>query len=180
MSSEDNNNQPSESTQEAIEKETASKSSEDKAESIKKMTGGFLSSAMKLKDEKPKIFYGAVGGAVVLLGIMMFGGGSGSSVSGPVMKNLVIGQKYVLQGPNAYDKNSTIRLVAVPGTIAAYDDTEEDDRVGGCKHMPPGTPVTVLGFQDAFGKKNAFANVKIEAEGECQGKTAWTNSINVQ
>jgi len=180
MSSEDNNNQPSESNQEAIEKETASKSSEDKAESIKKMAGGFLGSAMKFKDEKPKIFYGAVGGAVVLLGIMMFGGGSGSSVSGPVMKNLVIGQKYVLQGPNAYDKNSTIRLVAVPGTIAAYDDTEEDDRVGGCKHMPPGTPVTVLGFQDAFGKKNAFANVKIEAEGECQGKTAWTNSINVQ
>ncbi|WP_404361198.1 hypothetical protein [Methylotuvimicrobium sp. KM1] len=180
MSSEDNNNQASESTQETIEKETASKSSEDKAESIKKMAGGFLSSALKLKDEKPKIFYGAVGGVVVLLGIMMFGGGSGSSVSGPVMKNLVIGQKYVLQGPNAYDKNSTIRLVAVPGTIAAYDDTEEDDRVGGCKHMAPGTPVTILGFQDAFGKKNAFVNIKIEAEGECQGKTAWTNSINVQ
>ncbi len=180
MSSEDNNNQASESAQETVEKEIAPKNSEDKAESFKKMTGGFLSSALKLKEEKPKVFYGAVGGVVVLLGIIMFGGGSGSSVSGPVMKNLVIGQKYVLQGPNAYDKDSTIRLVAVPGTIAAYDDTEEDDRVGGCKHMPAGTSVTVLGFQDAFGKKNAFVNVKIEAEGECQGKTAWTNSMNVQ
>lgn len=180
MSSEENNNQSQEDNQQTVEKETVVKSAEDKKESIVNMASGFLSSALKLKEEKPKIFYGAVGAIVVLLGIIMFGGGSGSDISGPVMKNLVIGQRYVLQGPNAYDKNAAVRLVAVPGTMAAYDDTEEEDREGGCKHVPAGTPVTVIALQDAFGKKNAFANVQIEAEGECKGKTAWTNSINVQ
>ena len=46
--------------------------------------------------------------------------------------------------------------------------------------MPQGTPVTVLGFQNAYGKKNAFVNVQIEQEGECKGSTAWTLAINVQ
>lgn len=180
MSTEDNKEQSPENTQEPVEKNKATESTGDKAEAMKKMASGFLASALKLKDEKPKVFYGAIAGVVVVLGFLMFGGGSSSTVSGPGIKDLVIGQRYVLQGPNAYDKEATIRLVAVPGTIAAYDDTEEDDRMGGCKHMPVGTPVTVLGFQDAYGKKNAFVNVKFEVEGECKDKTAWTLAINLQ
>lgn len=179
MSNEDNSKQPEEN---AKKEEQTNKENELKQTSgdAKKMIGSIVATLLKLKEEKPKVFYGALGGVVVLLAIMMFGGGSGSSVSGPSIKNLVVGQRYVLKSPNVADKNATIRLVAVPGTIAAYDDTEEDDRMGGCKHMPQGTPVTVLGFQDAYGKKNAFVNVQIEQEGECKGTSAWTLAINVQ
>lgn len=178
MSTEENNNQSTENQQENIEQKVSPDN--DKTENLKNLASGFVSNAMKLKEEKPKVFYGIVGGAVLLLGVMLFGGGSDNTVSGPVIKDLVIGQRYVLKGPNAYDKDATIRLVSVPGTIAAYDDTEEDDRIGGCKHMPAGTPVTVLGFQDAYGKKNAFVNVKLEGEGACKGQSAWTLAINVQ
>lgn len=138
-----------------------------------------LSSFLQLKTDNPKVFYGVVGGVVLLLLIMMFSGGGSSSSSSRARKQLIEGQRYVLQTPNTYDKNATIRLVATPGNIAAYDDTEEDDRVGGCKHMPQGTPVTILQFQDFAGKSNAFAQVQFE-QGECKGQTAWTLSINIK
>ncbi|MCD2452611.1 hypothetical protein GO003_019700 [Methylicorpusculum oleiharenae] len=157
---------------------------EDKAsEAVEKSQaalGKFTDTLLKLKEDQPKIFYGGLSVIGLLIVISLFSGGSSSTVSGPVIKDLQIGQKYVLKGPNATDPNASIRLVAVPGTIAAYDDTEEDDRSGGCKHMPQGTPVSVEGFQDAYGKKNAFVNVKILSEGECSGQTAWTLAINVQ
>jgi hypothetical protein len=137
--------------------------------SAKNIVGNLISSMSSLKEKNPKVFFGAIGGVVVLLVIvMMSGGGSSKSVSGPAIKNLVVGQKYVLKSPNTYDKAATIRLVAVPGTIAAYDDTEEDDRNAACKHMP-----------DFSGKKNAFAKVQM-LEGECQGRDGWVLSINVQ
>ncbi|PKM10319.1 MAG: hypothetical protein CVV13_13485 [Gammaproteobacteria bacterium HGW-Gammaproteobacteria-3] len=150
-------------------------------ENAQKMVGKLTASLLAFSKEKPKVFYGALVGVVILFAIMIFSGGDSSpSVSGPAIKNLVIGQRYVLQSPNTTDKLATIRLVAVPGTIAAYDDTEEDDRTGGCKHMKQGTPVSVLGFQDAYGKQNAFVNVQIEQEGPCKGSSAWTLAINVQ
>lgn len=191
MSNEDNSKQAEENVQNeqavtaenSLEKEAGEapqEASSSTGEKKQNAAGNFIASLLKLKQDKPKVFYGAVGGVVLLILIAMIGGGTGSSVSGPTIKNLVVGQRYILQGPNTADKNATVRLVAVPGTIAAYDDTEEDDRIGGCKHMPQGTPVTVLGFQDAYGKKNAFTNVKIEKEGQCKGTTAWTLTINVQ
>jgi hypothetical protein len=70
-------------------------------------------------------------------------------------------------------------LVAVPGAIAAYDDTEAADRIGACQHMPQGTPVSVLELQDAYGKKNAYAKVQME-EGECKGSSGWALAIDVQ
>ncbi|MGR9045368.1 MAG: hypothetical protein ACU83N_08725 [Gammaproteobacteria bacterium] len=195
MSNEDNSKQPEENVQQTNTEESSEKQQEAGAqkaepqksgdelkqtgEKAQKMMGNLLATLLKMKEEKPKVFYGAVAGVVVLIAIMMFGG-SESKVSGPSIKNLVVGQRYILKSPNVADKSATIRLVAVPGTIAAYDDTEEDDRIGGCKHLPQGTPVTVLGFQDAYGKKNAFVNVQIEQEGECKGSTAWTLAINVQ
>ena len=195
MSNEDNSKQPEENAQQVSAEDSPNKqegsaqNEEQKAvkndpkqsgEKAQKMVGNILSSLLKLKEEKPKVFFGALGGIVVLIVIVMLSGGPSSTVSGPAIKNLVIGQRYVLQSPNTADKNATIRLVSVPGTIAAYDDTEEDDRIGGCKHMSQGTPVTVLGFQDAYGKKNAFVNEQIEQEGECKGTSAWTLAINVQ
>jgi hypothetical protein len=174
MSNEENVNKTEENVNQAEENVNKPESS------AKNIVGNLISSMSSLKEKNPKVFFGAIGGVVVLLVIvMMSGGGSSKSVSGPAIKNLVVGQKYVLKSPNTYDKAATIRLVAVPGTIAAYDDTEEDDRNAACKHMPQGTPVTVTDLQDFSGKKNAFAKVQM-LEGECQGRDGWVLSINVQ
>jgi hypothetical protein len=142
--------------------------------------GNILATVLSLKESNPKVFFGAIGGVVVLILIMvMSGGGSSPTVSGPVLKNLVVGQRYVLKSANAYDPDATVRLVSVPGTIAAYDDTEAADRASACQHMPQGTPVTVLELQDAYGKKNTYAKVQFE-EGECKGNSGWALSIDVQ
>lgn len=189
--SSDENKESTQDNQESSEQSSSAgdtvdqvvKETEKAAENIQKTAGNFLASALTLQKEKPKLFYGAVGGLALLFLIALFSGGGDSSspaVTGTAIKDLVIGQKYILEGPNAYDKNATIRLVAVPGTIAAYDDTDEEDRMGNCKHMPAGTPVSILSFQDAYGKKNAFSNVQIESEGECKGHTGWTLSINIK
>jgi hypothetical protein len=138
-----------------------------------------LASFLALKDSNPKVFFGGIG-AVVLLVVFLFSGGSSNSKL-PVhqAKAVVIGQNYVLKGANAYDQQSTIRLVAVPGSMAAYDDTEENDREGGCKHIPNGTPVKVVQSQDAYGKKDVFVEVEMTA-GECEGKRGWALAINLQ
>ena len=139
-----------------------------------------ISALLSLKEKNPKVFFGGIGGIVVLLLIMMMsGGGSKPPISGPVLKDLVVGQRYVLKSANAYDPAATVRLVSTPGAIAAYDDTEEADRTGACQHMPQGTPVTVLDFADAFGKQKSYAKVRIE-EGECKGNEAWAFAIDVQ
>jgi hypothetical protein len=93
-------------------------------------------------------------------------------------KPVVIGQNYQLKSANAYDPNATIRLVSVPGSMAAYDDTEENDREG-CKHIPDGTPVKVIQSQDAYGKKDVFVEVEMTS-GECEGKRGWALAINLQ
>jgi hypothetical protein len=110
---------------------------------------------------------------------MMSGGSDSKQVSGPVIKDLAVGQRYVLKSANAYDPAAKVRLVAVPGAIAAYDDTEEADRSAVCQHIIQGTPATVLELQDAYGKKNAYAKVQVE-EGECKGNSGWALSIDVQ
>ncbi|MDP2903613.1 MAG: hypothetical protein Q8N96_10995 [Methylovulum sp.] len=148
-------------------------------DSAKNIANNLLSSVLSLKEKNPKVFFGAIGGVVVLLILIMTSGGGSKSVSGPVIKNLAIGQRYVLKSANAYDKDATVRLVSVPGTIAAYDDTEEADRNGACQHMPQGTAVTVLELQEAYGKKNTYAKVQIE-DGECKGNTGWALSVDVQ
>jgi len=148
-------------------------------EAPKSALNNIISTLMGLKAKNPIVFFGAVGGLVVLLIIIMLSGGDSKTVSGPVIKNLAVGQQYVLKSANSYDKDATVRLVAVPGTISAYDDTEEADRNGACQHIPQGTPVTVLELQDAYGKKNAYSKVQIE-EGECKGNSGWALSIDVQ
>ncbi|GAB6140333.1 hypothetical protein JCM14076_10620 [Methylosoma difficile] len=142
--------------------------------------GNFVSTLMDLKEKNPKVFFGAVGGVVVLLLVVMMAGGDGSAeVKGPVIKDLVIGQRYTLKSANAYDPGATVRLVSVPGAMEAYDDSEEADRSGACQHIPQGTPVSVLELQDMYGKKNAFVKVQME-EGECKGNSGWALGIDVQ
>ena len=150
-------------------------------DSTKNSIGNLISLLLSLKEKNPKVFFGAIGGLVVLLVLMMMMGGDGSkpTISGPVLKDLAVGQRYILKSANAYDPAATVRLVSTPGAIAAYDDTEEADRTGACQHIPQGTPVSVLDFADAYGKQKAYAKVRIE-EGECKGNEGWALAIDVQ
>lgn len=165
------------SNEENANKEESVKQTVDSASNTVK---NLISSLLSLKEKNPKVFFGSIGGAAVLLIIiMMSGGDSKPTVSGPVLKDLAVGQRYTLKSANAYDPAATVRLVSTPGAIAAYDDTEEADRTGACQHIPQGTPVSVLDFADAYGKQKAYAKVKIE-EGECKGNEGWALAIDVQ
>jgi hypothetical protein len=138
-----------------------------------------LESFLALKDSNPKVFFGAIGGVAAILALFLFSGGSNPKLPVHQSKPVVVGQNYVLKSANAYDQNATIRLVAVPGSMAAYDDTEENDRDGGCKHIAENTPVKVTQSQDAYGKKDVFVEVEM-LSGECEGKKGWALSINLQ
>jgi len=139
-----------------------------------------LATVMKIKDSNPKLFFGGVGGLlVVIILLMATGGGDSSPEAKLAVKELKAGQRYALKSANVYDPSATtVRLVSAPGTIAAYDDTEESDRSGACQHMAQGTPVTALEFADAYGKKNTYVKVRIE-EGVCKGKEGWALTIDV-
>lgn len=159
-------------------------SNEDKTkpslDTAKNLFGNLTSAALNLKETKPKVFYGAVGGVALLVLIAVFSGGeSRPAVQQYNKQALAVGQTYSLKSPNSYDPNSTIRIVPAQGTLAAYDDTEEADRTGTCQHFPQGTKVKVLRLQDAFDTANSFAEVSIEG-GECNGKTGWVLSIDLQ
>ncbi len=139
--------------------------------------GNAVSKIMALKDSNPKVFFGGIAGLVIVVLVMMMSGGDNKRL--PVSKtvNLSIGQSYSLKGVNTYDPMATIRLVAVPGSIAAYDDTEDKDRGGECKHLPQGTKVKLLQVQQAFGKAK-FVEVEI-LDGECAGRKGWAVSNNL-
>jgi len=173
MSNEENAKQEENVQQEEKVKQTV--------DTAKNTVGNLVSSFLSLKEKNPKVFFGAIGGVVVLLVLMMSMGGDGSkpTISGPALKDLAVGQRYVLKSANAYDPAATVRLVSTPGAIAAYDDTEEADRSGACQHIPQGTPVSVLGFSDAYGKQKTYVKVRVEA-GECKGNEAWALAIDVQ
>jgi hypothetical protein len=150
-------------------------------DSAKNTVGDLVSSFLSLKEKNPKVFFGSIAGIAVLLLLMMTMGGESTKpvISGPALKDLVVGQRYVLKSANAYDPSATVRLVSTPGAIAAYDDTEEADRTGACQHIPQGTAVSVLDFADAYGKQKTYAKVRIE-DGECKGNEGWALAIDVQ
>ena len=145
---------------------------------LKKQEKNAIASILSLKDKNPKVFYGAIAGIVVVLLIMMMSGDEKPAISGPALANVVVGQSYVLKSPNTYVDDSSVRLTSVPGSMAAYDDTEKDDREG-CLHLTQGTPVTIKDLADAFDMKNAFAKVVAET-GKCAGKGGWVSVINIQ
>ena len=174
----DENSQENEAS--ASESAAATETVSHEAQPAAAAEGGFgnvLASVLALREANPKVFYGGVAGVLVLL-ILIFSGGSDNKLPTHQSKPVVVGQNYVLKSANAYDPNATIRLVSVPGSMAAYDDTEENDREG-CKHIPDGTPVKVLQSQDAYGKKDVFVEVEMTS-GECEGKRGWALSINLQ
>jgi hypothetical protein len=150
------------------------------AAAAKAMISEKLTAFMGLKEKNPKAFYGILAVLLIPVVLIMFsGGGESPSVSGPTIKDLAVGKKYMLKSPNVVDPAATIRIVPVPGTLAAYDDTEEKDRTEPCQHMPQNTPVEVMDFSDAYGKSKMFVKVKV-LEGECKDKDGWVLAIDVQ
>lgn len=153
----------------------AAPKTEDKKEKATAAVGQIFSSIANLKQQNPKVFYGAVGGVVLLVLYLMFSG-KPEVLSGPAPANLVVGQSYVLKTPNSAGESPQVRMVSTPGQMEAYDDTEETDRQG-CKNLPEGTRVTV---KDIFKQPGMnFAKVEIN-DGECKGKIMWTLAVNVR
>jgi hypothetical protein len=148
-------------------------------DSAKSVVSNQIAAMMSLKEKNPKAFYGILAVVILPILILMMSGGESTGVSGPTIKDLAVGQKYALKSPNTVDPSAKIRLVPVPGTLAAYDDSEEEDRNAVCQHMAQGTPVEVMDFADAYGKKKMFVKVKV-TEGECKDKDGWVLAIDVQ
>jgi hypothetical protein len=105
-------------------------------------------------------------------------GGSNKQITAHKAASLEIGQAYKLQGINTYDPSVTVRLVEVPGSMAAYDDTEKKDRNQPCKQMAQGTKVKLVQIQASAGKAK-YAQVEM-TEGECAGQKGWTSSNNLK
>ena len=171
MSNDENANESVESADESTNKTT------EKVNEASNAAGNVISKIMEIKESNPKVFYGGIGGLVVIILIMMMSGGNNKNLPVKKMANLSIGQTYELKGVNTYDPAAKIRLVAVPGSMAAYDDTEAEDRKGACKQMPQGTKVKLLQVQEAFGSAK-FVEVEM-IDGECAGKKGWAVSTNL-
>lgn len=142
--------------------------------------GNALATVMELKNSNPKVFFGAIGAVVVILLFVMISGGESKKLPKTAFANLSVGQQYTLKSANRTEEGSTVSMVAVPGTIAAFDDSEEDDgSEASCRQQPEGTAVKVLELQDFHGKKAAFANVEV-LDGECAGRKGWVLSIDIE
>ncbi|MCQ8128263.1 hypothetical protein [Methylomonas rivi] len=178
MSIDDNNNE-SETQNQTEQPEQPAPQSNETLETAQKTAGNLVATLLELKESNPKVFFGGIGAIVLIFLIMIMSGGSDPKIPVHQAKAIVPGQSYVLKSANAYDPTATIRLVAVPGSMAAYDDTEEADREGACKHMPQGTPVKAIQSQDAYGKKDVFVEVEMTS-GECEGKRGWALAIDLQ
>jgi hypothetical protein len=143
-----------------------------------KLLSKLVAALLRLKQSNPKVFFGGAGAiAIIILFMMMNGDADTDTASEPKIKELLPGQIYTLKNPNSYGDNSATELVAIPGTTAAYDSSEENDAIV-CK-AANGTRVKIKNFADAFGKRNLFAQVEVQS-GECAGKIGWTMVINIE
>lgn len=145
------------------------------AESTESGLVGFLA----LKDNNPTTFYGIIGGVgVILVTLLALGlGGDDEILKKAESKGLAAGQKYTLKSPNVITDGAelpTVRLVATPGAIAAFDDDE--NKTEECRKFPVGTNVTVLDKQES--STVVYAKVQIE-EGSCVGTIGWVLGINL-
>lgn len=181
MSLDENTNETENTNQAEEPKQPETTPAADTAAAAKNAVGNVVATLLALKESNPKVFFGGVGAVALLLVALIMSGGSDAKLPTHQAKAMVPGQNYILKSPNTYDPNATVRLVSVPGSMAAYDDTEENDREGACKHVPLNTPVKLIQSQsDGTDKNVMWAEVEITAAGECQGRRAWTSAINLQ
>ncbi len=155
--------------------ETISEAVEDVVEASSEAKDSAVAKIMELKESNPKVFFGGIGVLVLVILFLIMGGESTPPL--PVVKavNATVGQTYTLKGVNTTDPSVTIRLVAVPGSMAAYDYTEGEEE--SCKHMPQGTKVKAIQLQQAFGETK-FVEVEMVG-GECAGRKGWVISNNL-
>lgn len=161
--------------------ENANKSTtSNKTKIVADVMSNIMATLLKLKKSNPKAFFGASGAFVLVILILMISDGDApkQGMTDLKMGNIVVGQFYELRAVNSYDPQSTVRLVSTPGSLAAYDDTESADRIGGCKHMPQGTKIKVTQLQRAF-EITKFAEVEM-VSGECAGQKGWTLIANLK
>jgi len=162
--------------------ETVTEAVEEAVETVTEAVeeGNAVSKIMDLKESNPKVFFGAIAGLVVVILAMVMGGGSGSNK--PVQQsrqvNLSIGNTYSLKGINSYGTNVKIRLVAVPGSIAAYDEFEKEGSEGSCKDIAEGTKVKLLQIQEALGGAKFVELELLDAAG-CEGRKGWATASNL-
>ncbi|HIG65031.1 MAG TPA: hypothetical protein EYQ43_05640 [Methyloprofundus sp.] len=174
------------STEEGLEniKDTVEEAVEDVKETVEEAIGAVEDAAeqakpflVNLKDENPKVFFGGIAAIVAVVAIFIFSGGS-SKTQHVQMVDHAVGQTYTLQAPNALP-GTALRILKIPGQMSSFDSESIEDVV--CS-APSGTRVTIKSFQEAFGKKNLFANVEIQDEaGDCrQGVKGWTLTSNLK
>jgi hypothetical protein len=138
-----------------------------------------LAAMMALKDSNAGMFYGIFGGvgAIVVMLLALGFGGSDEVLKKAGVNNLAVGQKYTLKSPNAASEGGeilSVRLVATPGAISAFDDDENNKEE--CRKFPVGTNVTILDKQDM--SSVLYAKVQID-EGNCSGSIGWVLGINL-
>lgn len=132
---------------------------------------------MALKDSKPKVFYGSIGGIVVLLIIIMSSGGNPEVIKERGDIDLSVGQTYTLYNPNSAGKEAMTSLVKEPCLLQGYDRSQNDDLYV-CL-APAGTKVKIVELVAAYGVANLCAKVNVQS-GECQGKEGWTLTNNIK
>ncbi len=128
-----------------------------------------------IKSMNPKVLFGIAGVALIALFFLMAGGNSGEMKI--VSKSLQIGQVYKLLNPNAASDISDTSIVTAPGNLEVYDRSKKDGSVV-CA-APKDTPVKIIEFADAFGKKDLFAHVEV-IDGGCKGKKGWVMISNIK
>ncbi len=172
-----------ENVKETVEEvvETVTEKVEEVAENVTDAVeeSGAVAKIMALKDSNPKVFFGAIGGLVVVILLLLMSGGGKNPLPQPKQVNLVNGNTYTLKGVNSYGADAKIRLVAVPGSMAAYDESEKEGKEGNCKSMPEGTKVKLLSTQEALGGVTFVELEILDAKG-CEGRKGWTtaNDLN--
>jgi len=155
--------------------EHAAEAVEEVVEAVEEAVESSVPPLMKLKQEKPAVFFGGIAGIVVVLGLFALSGDD-DSVRQHKQVDVSVGNTYTLQAANALTETS-LKILKIPGQMSAFDN---DDDVT-CS-APSGTQVTVKGFQDAFGVSQMFVQVEINQEvADCrQGVKGWTLKNNLK
>ncbi len=151
---------------------------EDVVETEEEAVESSVPPLMKLKEEKPAVFFGGIAGILLVLAFFMFSGDDDKVVRQFKQTAVSLGGTYTLRAPNALDGNNvSLKILKIPGQMSAFDN--KDDVT--CS-APVGTSVTVRGFQDAFGTSQMFVQVEINQEiADCrQGVKGWTLKNNLK
>ena len=123
----------------------------------------------QLRQNKPKVFYGAIGALFILFLFLVFGGETGQSPE--VQAALQVGEQYRLVNPNGGE----VLLVAVPGQFSSAE-YDKDDSQNICL-VTSATPVKLE--EETFLNYIHYVKVRV-IEGPCKDKSGWTSKVNIK